>query len=247
FIFSSENEVIINTDFETLKCEDTLHPVKIIFIIGKEYPNQLPQISVFSENLDREIISRVKRKVLQNCSELLGEPMLISLIMLIKENLQLEVESEMPLTGKSLCKVHKNMNNANSGSENIWTDILHIDHMRSKNKYCKTLEKWAAELTLCGKILFCNKLIIIILQGDIKNIKDFIVRLKTVSVDVDSKGHSCKERMMTVLCEHQHNISDIIRFKDFNRQELSCREEVETIFMEAGLITLYREHVMRLN
>jgi len=32
-------------------------------------------------------------------------------------------------------------------------------------------------------------------------LQGFIVRLKTVSVDVDSRGHPCKEKMMSVLGE----------------------------------------------
>ena len=33
------------------------------------------------------------------------------------------------------------------------------------------------------------------------SLQDFIVRLKTANVDVDSRGHSCKEKMMSVLAE----------------------------------------------
>ena len=32
-------------------------------------------------------------------------------------------------------------------------------------------------------------------------LKEFIVRLRTVSVDVDSRGQSCKEKMMTIVAE----------------------------------------------
>ena len=34
------------------------------------------------------------------------------------------------------------------------------------------------------------------------------MRLKTVSVDVDSRGHSCKEKMMSVLSEEPSHSSD---------------------------------------
>lgn len=174
FFFISDNEVIITTNIDvsnTTSCRDIVFPVKMIFHIGKEYPNQFPQISILSENLDRDVISRVKSKVLHNCSDLLGEPILISLILSIKENLQAEIESESEVADKVLCNFQKNTKNDNYTSDKIWTSVLHIDHMRSKTRYCKTLEKWASELTLCGKILFCNKLIIVILQGNIENIK----------------------------------------------------------------------------
>lgn len=171
FIFV-ENEVIINADLDGLNSSNSSRPdsVKIIFHLGKDYPLQFPQISVFSENLDREAVSKVKNKVLQTCTDLLGEPMLISLISAVRENVQLELESKhssiVPSNNsQSAC------NDSCSSSDEIWTTVLHIDHMRSKNKYCKTLEKWASDLDLCGRILFCNKLILVLLQREVENIK----------------------------------------------------------------------------
>ena len=40
------------------------------------------------------------------------------------------------------------------------------------------------------------------------------MRLKTVSVDVDSRGHSCKEKMMSVLSEESSHSSDQRYFCD---------------------------------
>uniref|UniRef100_A0A2C9LKW3 RWD domain-containing protein 3 n=1 Tax=Biomphalaria glabrata TaxID=6526 RepID=A0A2C9LKW3_BIOGL len=84
--------------------------------------------------------------------------------------------------------------------ENIIALLL-LDHMRSKQSYTKLIKKWVLELGLTGRLLFCNKLILILLLGDAKNVKDYIIRNKTINVDVDAKGRSCKEKMLTVLCE----------------------------------------------
>ena len=39
-------------------------------------------------------------------------------------------------------------------------------------------------------------------------LKEFIVRLRTISVDVDSRGQSCKEKMMTILAEEPSSSPD---------------------------------------
>ncbi|MBN3296659.1 RWDD3 protein, partial [Amia calva] len=84
--------------------------------------------------------------------------------------------------------------------EETWTALLLIDHMRARNKYQKTIEKWTLELGLTGR-LFMGKLILILLQGAKETIKEYLLLQKTVKVDVDSTGKKCKERMMRVLCE----------------------------------------------
>lgn len=248
----SGNEVTIRTKIDGFDSSDgsttdsESQSVKVVFYLGKDYPHQFPQISLFTENLNREAISRVKSKVLQDCDDLLGEPMLISLISSVRENVQLELELKHSFTEDSVDNQNARYKCVSDDGK-IWTSILHIDHMRSKNKYCKTLEKWASELTLCGKILFCNKLIIVLLQGETENIKNFVVRLKTVSIDVDSKGHSCKERMMTVLCEEQNNLAEIVRLENFERREINNREQLEKIFFDIGLVSLYNKFVRRLH
>ena len=56
-------------------------------------------------------------------------------------------------------------------TEEIWTSVLQLDHMRSKNKYIKTIEKWTGELRLTGRLIFMGKLILILIQGQLADIK----------------------------------------------------------------------------
>lgn len=49
----------------------------------------------------------------------------------------------------------------------------------------------------------CRQLIWIYLEGSKDGLREYITLQRTVSVDVDSKGRKCKERMMDVLCEEQ--------------------------------------------
>lgn len=48
--------------------------------------------------------------------------------------------------------------------------LLHLDHMRSKAKYIKLIEKWTSELGLMGR-LFVGRPILILLQGTKESIK----------------------------------------------------------------------------
>lgn len=130
-----------------------------------DYPMTFPLISILSEHMNRDMVGRIKTKTLK-CSETFsGEPMLISLMFSLQENIREELECQKCVSENDVSA------NLKEQTENIWTSVLHIDHMRSANKYCKTLEKWASELSLNGAILFLNKLILVILQGDIDSIK----------------------------------------------------------------------------
>ena len=77
--------------------------------------------------------------------------------------------------------------------------VLNLDHMRSKNKYMKTLSKWTEELKLTSNVIFFGKIILIALVGEPDDIKEYLKRLRTCNVDVASSGRPCKERMMKVL------------------------------------------------
>ena len=55
--------------------------------------------------------------------------------------------------------------------DGLWMTLLHLDHMRSKTKYVKTVEKWVSDLRLTGRLMFMGKIILILLQGDRNDIK----------------------------------------------------------------------------
>lgn len=54
---------------------------------------------------------------------------------------------------------------------NLVTCLLHLGHMRAKVKYTKTIQKWTEELSLTGRLIFFEKLILIILQGRQNDVK----------------------------------------------------------------------------
>lgn len=80
--------------------------------------------------------------------------------------------------------------------------LINIDHMHDPARYCKTLSKWARELRLDGCIARVpgkRGCVFVFVWGDDDAVVEFPLRLRTQSVDVDSAGRKCKERMSRVL------------------------------------------------
>ncbi|CAL1536693.1 unnamed protein product [Lymnaea stagnalis] len=122
------------------------------------------------------------------------------------------------------------------------TCVLQLDHMRSKQSYTKLIKKWILELGLTGRLCFCQKIILIILQGNISAVKEYIVKNRTTNVDVDSKGRSCKERMLTVLCEIPCDINT--KFQDFAVLDLQTPRELQVLFSSSSMGDVYKEYVI---
>lgn len=51
-----------------------------------------------------------------------------------------------------------------------WTEVLLLDHIRSRNRYIGLLERWSQQLQLAGRLLLGQN-ILVILQGERRNIK----------------------------------------------------------------------------
>ncbi|KAI4900471.1 hypothetical protein NFI96_012707 [Prochilodus magdalenae] len=126
-------------------------------------------------------------------------------------------------------------------AEGLWTALLHLDHMRSRAKYIRLIEKWAAELGLAGR-LFMGKPILILLQGERSGIKEYIHLQRTAKVDVDSSGKRCKEKMMSVLCEIPLS-EDAVKISTFEVKEALSLEDLKKEFDEVGSLKLYQEFV----
>ena len=142
--------------------ESTMFSVKIVINIPSEYPDVCPQISLFSDHLTRDKILKLKEDTTLLCSNMIGLPMIICIVTYLQEQLE-TIAKEVDERTRSNIGIEK-------CSQNTWTCVLHIDHMRSRNKYCKTLEKWCSELDLGGRVIFSGKLILVILLGMKENI-----------------------------------------------------------------------------
>ncbi len=135
-------------------------PLALTFHICPDYPHTPPDVSITSSHLSRKQCQDLRLHLLETARSLPPEPMVHDLMLWLQENFS-------DLIKTSSC------NSAEirpESTEEIWTALLHLDHMRSKAKYIKLIEKWASELCLTGR-LFTGKPILILLQGRKENIK----------------------------------------------------------------------------
>uniref|UniRef100_A0A4W3H5T2 RWD domain-containing protein 3 n=1 Tax=Callorhinchus milii TaxID=7868 RepID=A0A4W3H5T2_CALMI len=166
--------------------------LKITFQLSPEYPLCLPHISICSDHLTRKQCSDMKGGLMRYGETLLSQPMIYELMMWLQHNFQNYMDQST---------VDKAAESNNSCG--VWTSLLQLDHMRAKVKYIKSIEKWTSDLGLTGRLIFMDKLIFILLQGERDDIKNYLVLQKTCKVDVDSSGKKCKERMISVLREEK--------------------------------------------
>ncbi|XP_043941637.1 RWD domain-containing protein 3 [Protopterus annectens] len=213
--------------------------LKLTFYLQVSYPECQPDISVISEQLTRTQCFTIKEALLKKAASLLSEPMVHELVVWLQQNFNDIIEHSQ----KSICKEKESAHSSETLiSAGSWTVLLRLDHMRAKEKYIRTIKKWAFELKLSGKLMFMGKLILILLQGDKNSIKEYLMLQKTVKVDVDSSGKKCKEKMMSILYETLIQQGDII-CSGFEVKEYTSLAELQTEFEVLGLSKMYQEFV----
>lgn len=109
----------------------------------------------------------IKERLLEEAKQHCSQPMVHELILWIQQNLQDIVEQ----AETTACSGSSNLSTGATGDDGVWTVLLHLDHMRAKGKYVKTVKKWCMDLRLTGRLMFMGKMILILLQGDRSNIK----------------------------------------------------------------------------
>lgn len=145
---------------------DTDVLLKLLFHLPVNYPSVLPDISVNSDQLTRAQCVDVKDKLLEQAKKHLSNPMVHDLILWIQQHLKYVIKQSA-----AVCSEKTTLSSGTSTEDGIWMILLHLDHMRAKAKYVKTVEKWASDLRLTGRLMFMGKIILILLQGDRSNIK----------------------------------------------------------------------------
>lgn len=105
-------------------------------------------------------------------------------------NSKLDLEcSKYASSGTCQLKDMKSIHDNNSSKEQnfsavkndskIMTALLQLDHMRSKHNYIKLIKKWTVELGLTGRLIFCDRLIFILLQGTSQaiRVRSFVTKI----------------------------------------------------------------------
>ncbi|XP_053447011.1 RWD domain-containing protein 3 isoform X4 [Nycticebus coucang] len=125
-------------------------PLELVFHLPVNYPLCLPGISVNSEHLTRAQCVAVKEKLLEQAENLLSEPMVHELVLWIQQNLGSVLTQPETGSGSEKCAFPT----STTVEDGLWMTLLHLDHMRAKTKYVKTVEKWASDLRLTGRLMF---------------------------------------------------------------------------------------------
>ncbi|XP_032884787.1 RWD domain-containing protein 3 [Amblyraja radiata] len=209
-------------------------PLKVTFQLPPGYPFCLPDITISSDQLSRKQCSDLKGNLLRYAETFLSHPMVYELMAWLQQNVQNSLDQP---AGEG-----DNQQHQTSADDGIWTALLHLDHMRAKGKYIKSIGKWTSDLRLAGRLMFMGKLILILLQGERKDIKDYLVVQKTTKVDVDSSGKRCKEKMISVLCEERLQAGQR-RLTNFAVKEFTSECELHKEFETLGLSDLYDKFV----
>jgi hypothetical protein len=109
--------------------------------------------------MSRQQAQQMKTDATNYTNKLLGQPMIMDIVIWIQQNF-----SKYYIAGEDTkC----------DDTSDILTVLLHIDHMRAKAKYIKTIQKWTKELKLTGRLIFCGNYIFVLLQGNNECIKVF--------------------------------------------------------------------------
>ncbi|EPY76467.1 RWD domain-containing protein 3 isoform 5 [Camelus ferus] len=179
--------------------------LQLVFHLPVNYPSCLPGVVVNSEHLTRAQCLTVKEKLLEQAESLLSEPMVHELVLWIQQNLRHVLKQ--PETGSGSEKCTSTV--STTADDGLWITLLHLDHMRAKTKYVKTVEKWASDLRLTGRLMFMALASTLCIQGCKDTVtlaawfgkQEYLILQKTSKVDVDSSGKKCKEKMISVLFE----------------------------------------------
>ncbi|XP_071380759.1 RWD domain-containing protein 3 [Centroberyx affinis] len=205
--------------------------VSLLFRLPPGYPSCPPDISVSSPGLSRGRCHGIRLKLLEQAAALQQEPMVHQLVAWLQESGEVTEEEEEVKEGGE--------EEEEEGEE--WTAVLLLDHIRSRNRYVKLLERWTQQLQLTGRLLL-GRPILVLLQGARPNIKEFCHLLKTVKVDVDSSGRKCKERMMKILSETPSSSSSSKHCPPgFLVKEYQSVSELKAAFQDINMTELYQE------
>lgn len=224
---------ISRPDFIPAPSTLAIDSITLTVAMSPDYPHVAPTVSVSGNLLHRRVAEQLSVALADETKQLIGQPMILDLVGWVRDNWPDHSET-VECSAESYAAGHLD-------PDQCRTVILHFDHMRSRASYSKTIENWTTELRIAGRLMFCDRLITGLMQGTASDIKTCLQRLRTVNVDVDSHGRSCRERMMSVLC----NVSVIpYCFTDFAVVELKSSEELGRIFSQhSALEELHDLHI----
>jgi hypothetical protein len=207
--------------------------VTLTLTLPPDYPDVPLAVAVACSRLCRRTCTELADTLKERAKTLVGLPAIMDLVMWLRDNWP------MPQTATDVGPCSSQNATAAVCSDPATSDVcstrdgiccrtvlMHIDHMRCKASYTRTIVDWTRQLDLVGRLIFHNgqQLIVLIVQGASHDVKECLTRLRTCNVDVDSRGRSCKERMMSVISDVntiQQCFSDFAVVETWSSLELS--------------------------
>ncbi|PAA70149.1 hypothetical protein BOX15_Mlig024274g1, partial [Macrostomum lignano] len=203
------------------------------------YPDSAgPGIRVRFESLDlcgrdcstKQLEELVTSSLAASAESLAGAPALMQLVQVLVDLLD-ELESDCASPSGESQTVSPAAVDAQgvpasadcSQDATAWRCVLvHLEHMRSRKIYLSHLRSWTDSLGAgfsCRVLLHdCRSSIAahLLLAGPAARVAEFLRRLRTERVDIDSRGRPCRERLMSVLLDEsagRRDASDASGFK----------------------------------
>ena len=209
-------------------------PFDLTVEVGKDYPDSTrPSAVITSSGLSNSACADLKNDLSRFITnELdLGSPVILDIASWCQRNVCEYARDEPEQRTEVETKSTK-------------VTIIEIDHMRERRAYCKLLESWASEVGLTGRILFIGKsakpkILVFLESEESKNLGEFVKRLGTVKVDVDSQGRPCKEKMKNVICSEVNIGMGERAFNDFG---VELTEELAVFVERYGLCELFMKY-----
>ena len=184
--------------------------VSITLPIRQFYPYcAYPKVSVSSKYLSPKELCEIDDKAIKFMKSK-ASYCLFTLLEYVKEELQ-QIASTRDCTigcNQSSSVRHELTSSQKQAEDETHVLIAHLDHMRNPSKYFKVLRLWAMQLHIGGIVLNAGvHAIYVVLTGRPGNLREFVKRWRTQSIDVDSHGCPCKERMLNIIYQESIGIT----------------------------------------
>lgn len=154
--------------------------------ISNQYPDQIPMVCILEPQLTKKDMKCLQSHLhsylqQQNC---IGQPMLLCLFDWVKEHIHDYYKFDKIEIGFT---------------DDDYTYIVKLDHIRSRSRYIKYLKGFSKEFSVVCLLAFIQRNTFLLLRGADVSVKQFLLQQKSQKVDIDSSGQPCKEKMLTTL------------------------------------------------
>lgn len=210
----------LGPSFDGLEVRSCVFPTstlqaQIVFTLPKSYPQTAPRVQMTCKDMPSELVTKVVEDTKEFMESRIPECCLFDTIEFCKSLL----DKLNTLTRTPEQKPHASTCDSNPSDQWFGTLIV-IDHMRSQATYLKLLRTWAEKLHVGLTVVNCGpgNIFAQLLAKDERDLDVFVKRWRTLCIDVDSHGRSCKEHQLTIV-SHAINIASL---EPRHRQQTWC-------------------------